>query len=122
MAAEAGEAGTDLRAEMAAADGALAPDARPKNAERAPPALYAVLATGHDLFTPAMMAKKVWITGSWELVSLLMAGRRGPMGISGFYKLPALEPESVLSSQAICDAFRSPGSVAFTRWIWAWNK
>ena len=107
MATAAGNAGTDLRAEMQAAEGALAPDARPTRTERAPPALYAILATGHDLFTPAMMAKKVWITGSWELVSLLMAGKRGPVGISGFYKLPALEPESILASQSICDAFRS---------------
>ena len=99
-------AGADLLAELNAAEGALAPDARNMRQERAPSALYALVSSGHDLFAPAMMAHKVWVTDSWDLVSLMTVGKRGPMGISGHYKLPALEPESILTSGAICDAFR----------------
>ena len=65
MAAASGAGGTDLLSEMQTADGAFAPEARHMRSERAPPVLYALMSTGHDLFTPAMLAHKVWVTDSW---------------------------------------------------------
>ena len=52
-------AGADLLAELNAAEGALAPDARSMRQERAPPALYVILSSGHDLFAPAESAARL---------------------------------------------------------------